>query len=85
MVKTITGDYKIKIHVPTEYGPDGAPVKFQEKLIDFTPPWPRIQFIAGLEKILNKQFPKDLESEEFRQQLVEIVSNLFPDVSLKDK
>lgn len=42
MVKDITGDYKIKYH-PDQDDPS------KEVEIDFTPPWPRIPMIKGLE------------------------------------
>lgn len=48
MVKEITGDYKIE-YVPE---PGADPVT-----IDFTPPWPRIPMIEGLEEALGVKLP----------------------------
>eukprot|EP01029_Cantina_marsupialis_P014132 TRINITY_DN312_c0_g1_i3.p1 TRINITY_DN312_c0_g1~~TRINITY_DN312_c0_g1_i3.p1 ORF type:complete len:577 (-),score=213.19 TRINITY_DN312_c0_g1_i3:156-1886(-) len=55
MVYSIHGTHKIKYH------PDGADGKEVE--IDFTPPFKRIPFIAGLEEAAGIQIPKDLEAE----------------------
>lgn len=49
MVKTITGDYKIKYHPD---GPDG-----QELTLDFSRPWKRINMIEELEKVFDVKFP----------------------------
>eukprot|EP01029_Cantina_marsupialis_P014133 TRINITY_DN312_c0_g1_i4.p1 TRINITY_DN312_c0_g1~~TRINITY_DN312_c0_g1_i4.p1 ORF type:complete len:1017 (-),score=370.81 TRINITY_DN312_c0_g1_i4:584-3634(-) len=55
MVYSIHGSHKIKYH------PDGRDGKEVE--IDFTPPFKRIPFIAGLEEAAGIQIPKDLEAE----------------------
>lgn len=49
MVKSITGDYKIKYH------PDGENGK--ELTLDFSRPWKRINMIEELEKTFNVKFP----------------------------
>ena len=49
MVKTVTGGYIIKYHPQGHDGP--------EMVIDFTPPFRRIQMIPELEKILHCTFP----------------------------
>lgn len=41
--------------------------------IDFTPPWPRLSMISELEKELKIEMPKDLELEETRKFLEELV------------
>lgn len=41
--------------------------------IDFTPPFRRISMCAGLEEALNVKLPADLDSEEARLFLVELV------------
>lgn len=64
MVKNITGGYLITYHPD---GPDGRAVE-----IDFTPPFKRIPMVKGLEDALNVELPKDLDSEEARQFLVEL-------------
>jgi len=57
MVKEITGDYKLKYH-PDQDDPN------KEVEIDFTPPWPRVPMIKGLEDKTGKKFPADLASHE---------------------
>ena len=42
--------------------------------IDFTPPFRRISMVSGLEEALNVKLPADLDSEEARLFLVELVS-----------
>ncbi len=42
--------------------------------IDFTPPFRRISMCAGLEEALNVKLPADLDSEEARLFLVDLVS-----------
>ena len=44
--------------------------------IDFTPPFRRISMVSGLEEALNVKLPADLDSEEARLFLVELVSQL---------
>jgi len=58
MVLEINGSYIVKYH------PDGP--EHPEKVvdIDFTPPWPWIPMIKGLEEKTGTKFPKDLGSEE---------------------
>lgn len=63
MVKEITGGYKIKYH-PDQDDPS------KEVEIDFTPPWPRIPMIKGLEEKTGRKFPKNLNTEETRQFLL---------------
>lgn len=48
MVKNITGGYVV---------PYAAEEGGEEVLIDFTPPWPRISMIEGLEAATNEKFP----------------------------
>jgi len=57
MVKTLTGDFKIKFH------PDG-PNTEKEVIIDFTPPFKRIPMLKGLEERLKVELPKNIESPE---------------------
>ncbi|KAI8100510.1 hypothetical protein M9435_006994 [Picochlorum sp. BPE23] len=64
MVKKITGGYKVVYHPE---GPDG-PVNE----VDFTPPFRRISMCSGLEEALNVTLPKDLDSEEAREFLIEL-------------
>ncbi|KAI8999338.1 hypothetical protein BC832DRAFT_564907 [Gaertneriomyces semiglobifer] len=61
MVKAITGDYKVKYH---PHGADG-----EEWILDFTPPFRRVQMIPELERLLNTKFPSadTLGSEEGRR------------------
>ncbi len=42
--------------------------------IDFTPPFRRISMVSGLEEALGAKLPDDLDSEEARLALVELVS-----------
>lgn len=42
--------------------------------IDFTPPFRRISMCAGLEEALNVKLPADMDSEEARLFLVDLVS-----------
>lgn len=55
-VLAVKGSYKFKITVDKK-----------EVEIDFTPPWKRVSMMEELERILNKQFPEDLESKETRE------------------
>ncbi len=49
------------------------PTRVQEVEIDFTPPFRRISMLSGLEEALGVAFPADLDSEEARLFLVELV------------
>ncbi|CCH44291.1 lysyl-tRNA synthetase, class II [Wickerhamomyces ciferrii] len=49
MVKTVTGDYKIKYHPE---GPEG-----KELTLDFSRPWKRVNMIEELEKLFDVKFP----------------------------
>ena len=68
MVKSITGSYKVRYHMN---GPEEAPVE-----VNFEAPWRRIPMISGLEQHLNKKFPADLDSEETRLFLIQLVGML---------
>nr|GEW50424.1 lysine--tRNA ligase, cytoplasmic [Tanacetum cinerariifolium] len=63
MVKELTGGYKIKYHAN---GLDNEAIE-----IDFTPPFRRIDMIAGLEEIAKLSIPKDLASEEANKYLAD--------------
>jgi len=65
MVKEITGSYVLKYHAN---GADQPPIE-----IDFTPPFKRIPLIKGLEEHGKLSFPKDIDSEETRQYLVNVL------------
>lgn len=65
MVKSITGSYKVHYHMN---GPDEDPVE-----VNFEAPWRRIPMISGLEKHLETKFPTDLDSEETRLFLIQLV------------
>jgi lysyl-tRNA synthetase class 2 len=54
MVYSIHGTYKIKYKPSDEY---------EEKLVDFTPPFKRINLIEGLEQAGNFKMPEDLAAE----------------------
>ena len=71
MVLKFCGDYKIKYHPE---GKDEFDKKTGKKLtnkpewiIDFKPPFKRIDMMKGLEEVLNVKFPENLETEETRQ------------------
>eukprot|EP01023_Acetabularia_acetabulum_P054369 TRINITY_DN6130_c0_g1_i6.p2 TRINITY_DN6130_c0_g1~~TRINITY_DN6130_c0_g1_i6.p2 ORF type:complete len:327 (+),score=72.44 TRINITY_DN6130_c0_g1_i6:348-1328(+) len=64
MVYEIKGSYIIQYHLD---GPENPPIE-----IDFTPPFKRISMVSGLEEVLKVQIPKDMESEETRQFLIEL-------------
>eukprot|EP00030_Apusomonadida_sp_AF-17_P002927 a342914_66.p1 GENE.a342914_66~~a342914_66.p1 ORF type:complete len:593 (-),score=291.68 a342914_66:95-1837(-) len=64
MVMEIHGTHKITYH---RDGPDAPPME-----IDFTPPFPRIPFVAGLEEALGVKLPRPLESDECNAFLVEL-------------
>ncbi|XP_044751855.1 lysine--tRNA ligase isoform X2 [Coccinella septempunctata] len=67
MVHSIHGTYKIKYHPD---GPEG-----EELELDFTPPFERIDIIAGLEKALNVKMPKvAYESDEMNKFLLEQIN-----------
>ena len=68
MVKAITGSYKVHYHMD---GPDKDPVE-----VNFEAPWRRIPMISGLEQHLKTKFPSDLDSEETRLFLIQLVSLL---------
>ncbi|CAN1355324.1 Lysine--tRNA ligase, cytoplasmic [Linum perenne] len=61
MVKELTGGYKVKYHAD---GLDKQPIE-----IDFTPPFRRIDMIAGLEEVANLNIPKDISSDEANKYL----------------
>jgi lysyl-tRNA synthetase class 2 len=69
MVKEITGDYKIKYHMPTN--PED-PSTVQEIEINFARPWRRISMISELEKLLEVSIPTPYSSEETRQFLIKL-------------
>lgn len=67
MVKSLTGDYKVKFH------PDG-PGTEKELVIDFTPPFRKVPMLKGLEEKLGVPMPKNLDTPEanaFLSQLAE--------------
>ncbi|CAN1175767.1 Lysine--tRNA ligase, cytoplasmic [Linum perenne] len=61
MVKELTGGYKVKYHAD---GLDKEPIE-----IDFTPPFRRIDMIAGLEEVAKLNIPKDISSDEANKYL----------------
>nr|VDD34460.1 unnamed protein product [Brassica oleracea] len=63
MVKELTGGYRVKYHVK---GYDKDPI-----VIDFTPPYRRIDMIGELEKVAELSIPKDLASEEANKYLID--------------
>ncbi|XP_048624160.1 lysine--tRNA ligase, cytoplasmic [Brassica napus] len=63
MVKELTGGYRVKYHAK---GYDKDPI-----VIDFTPPYRRIDMIGELEKVANLSIPKDLASEEANKYLID--------------
>jgi lysyl-tRNA synthetase class 2 len=67
MVKDICGSTKIKLKSRHED---------REVEIDFALPWKRISIIEELEKIVNKKFPEDLNSEEANKFLDELCQEL---------
>lgn len=67
LVLKIAGSYKLKYH------PDGPEHPENEVEIDFTPPWPRIPMMKGIEDKTGVKFPKDLSSEETRQMLHDLI------------
>eukprot|EP01053_Blabericola_migrator_P000269 Blabericola_migrator_1__268@NODE_106_length_14174_cov_318_190118_g94_i0_p3_GENE_NODE_106_length_14174_cov_318_190118_g94_i0NODE_106_length_14174_cov_318_190118_g94_i0_p3_ORF_typecomplete_len578_score120_49tRNAsynt_2/PF00152_20/2_5e95tRNA_anticodon/PF01336_25/1_2e09tRNAsynt_2d/PF01409_20/5_6e05tRNAsynt_2d/PF01409_20/2_8DUF1477/PF07346_11/0_28SWISNF_Ssr4/PF08549_10/0_3SWISNF_Ssr4/PF08549_10/1_4e04UPF0767/PF15990_5/24UPF0767/PF15990_5/6_5e02_NODE_106_length_14174_cov_318_190118_g94_i01233714070 len=64
MVKTLTGGYVI------EYQPDGPEGKTVK--IDFTPPYPRVSFVAGIEEAAGVKLPSPLESQACIDAMIEI-------------
>jgi lysyl-tRNA synthetase class 2 len=67
MVKSITGDYKVKYHPD---GPEG-----EELTLDFSRPWKRINMIEELEKVYGVTFPPGdqlhtAETGEFLKQIL---------------
>lgn len=66
MVMSIFGTYKVKFHPD---GPEG-----EEKEIDFTPPFRRVEMIPALEKSLGVKFPSadKLDTPESAKFLVDI-------------
>eukprot|EP01055_Gregarina_sp_Pseudo9_P003107 Gregarina_sp_Pseudo_9__3106@NODE_32_length_5543_cov_23_716206_g30_i0_p1_GENE_NODE_32_length_5543_cov_23_716206_g30_i0NODE_32_length_5543_cov_23_716206_g30_i0_p1_ORF_typecomplete_len600_score213_66tRNAsynt_2/PF00152_20/3_7e96tRNA_anticodon/PF01336_25/6_5e10tRNA_anticodon/PF01336_25/8_5e02tRNAsynt_2d/PF01409_20/6_8e05tRNAsynt_2d/PF01409_20/3pPIWI_RE_Y/PF18156_1/1_2e04pPIWI_RE_Y/PF18156_1/0_35_NODE_32_length_5543_cov_23_716206_g30_i036015400 len=64
MVKEIKGSYKV------EYQPEGPEGKTVE--IDFTPPWPRIGFVEGIEQGAGEKLPRPLESQECVDAMIRI-------------
>lgn len=67
MVLKIAGSYKLKYH------PEGPEHPENEVEIDFTPPWPRIPMMKGIEDKTGVKFPKDLSSDETRTMLQELI------------
>jgi lysyl-tRNA synthetase class II len=64
MVYSIHGTYKIRYKPSDEY---------PERLVDFTPPFKRINLIEGLEQAGNFKMPEDLAAESTNQFLRGIV------------
>jgi len=54
MALAICGSYKVR------YAPEGE----EERIVDFTPPFNRINMMEGLESALKVKFPNDLSSDE---------------------
>jgi lysyl-tRNA synthetase class 2 len=73
MIKSIKGSYKFTYHPE---GPEG-----EEWLVDFTPPFRRLDMVADLEKALGVKLPspQQFHTEETRQILdrLEHILNLF--------
>ncbi|CAH8312766.1 unnamed protein product [Eruca vesicaria subsp. sativa] len=63
LVKELTGGYRVKYHAN---GYDKDPI-----VIDFTPPYRRIDMIGELEKVANFNIPKDLASDEANKYLID--------------
>ncbi|KAF8096479.1 hypothetical protein N665_0307s0010 [Sinapis alba] len=63
LVKELTGGYRVKYHAN---GYDKDPI-----VIDFTPPYRRIDMIGELEKVANLNIPKDLATEEANKYLID--------------
>ncbi|XP_074284473.1 lysine--tRNA ligase-like [Silene latifolia] len=63
MVKELTGGYTVKYH---SNGQDKDPI-----IIDFSPPYRRIDMIEELEKMAKLNFLKDLSSEEANKYLID--------------
>ncbi|XP_024519678.1 lysine--tRNA ligase [Selaginella moellendorffii] len=67
LVMKITGGYKVYYHSD---GYDSPPV-----VIDFTPPFRRVEVVKGLEEALGLKFPEDLASEQANEFLRETCSS----------
>lgn len=67
MVKSITGDYKMK------FFKEGADEPIE---IDFTPPFRRISMVSGLEEKLGVKFPVPFESDETNKMLKDLCTKL---------
>ncbi|XP_009122249.1 lysine--tRNA ligase, cytoplasmic [Brassica rapa] len=63
LVKELTGGYRVKYHAK---GYDKDPI-----VIDFTPPYRRIDMIGELEKVAELSIPKDLAGEEANKYLID--------------
>ncbi|KAJ0266265.1 hypothetical protein HA466_0002980 [Hirschfeldia incana] len=63
LVKELTGGYRVRYHAN---GYDKDPI-----VIDFAPPYRRIDMIGELEKMANLNIPKDLASEEANKYLID--------------
>eukprot|EP01054_Gregarina_sp_Poly1_P008995 Gregarina_sp_Poly_1__8994@NODE_547_length_7572_cov_311_443438_g434_i0_p1_GENE_NODE_547_length_7572_cov_311_443438_g434_i0NODE_547_length_7572_cov_311_443438_g434_i0_p1_ORF_typecomplete_len596_score110_85tRNAsynt_2/PF00152_20/2_1e97tRNA_anticodon/PF01336_25/3e09tRNAsynt_2d/PF01409_20/4e05tRNAsynt_2d/PF01409_20/2_2Peptidase_S46/PF10459_9/3_1e02Peptidase_S46/PF10459_9/1_4RapA_C/PF12137_8/8_2_NODE_547_length_7572_cov_311_443438_g434_i010882875 len=72
MVKEIIGSYKIV------YQPDGPEGKSLE--VDFTPPWPRIGFVEGIEAGAKEKLPRPLDSQECVDAMVRICQREHIDI-----
>ncbi|XP_056846611.1 lysine--tRNA ligase, cytoplasmic isoform X3 [Raphanus sativus] len=68
LVKELTGGYRVKYHAN---GYDKDPI-----VIDFAPPYRRIDMIGELEKMANLNIPKDLASEEANKYLIDACARL---------
>lgn len=65
LVKSVKGSYKFQYHAN---GHDQPPVE-----IDFTPPFRRVSMVSGLEQALGVTLPGDMEGEQARLALVQLV------------
>lgn len=64
MVFELKGTYVVEYH---RDGPDAKPL-----VLDFTPPWPRIPMIGGLEEALKVKIPRPLDSDAANAFLVSL-------------
>lgn len=67
MVMELNGSYIVKYH------PDGPDHPENVVDIDFTPPWPRVSMMKGIEDKCGVQFPHDLSSDATRELLEKLI------------
>jgi lysyl-tRNA synthetase class 2 len=72
MVLAVCGKLQVTVHVPDPNAPEDEPGKLVERVLDFAPPFARIDFIEGLESQLGEKLPPLEDTDEVQAILNDI-------------